>query len=84
MRNSTKGKRLGAVAAAMVIAGFMLLLVAAAAAGIFQTDSAELLALAVLGVYALLGLAVVIGVIAALCQRLREIRGGEEEDAKKY
>ena len=44
----------------------------------------DLAAAAIIGFYALLGLAVVAGVIAALCQRLREIKGGEEEDAKKY
>ena len=35
-------------------------------------------------VYALAVGAIIAGVVAALCQRLREIRGGEEEDARKY
>ena len=34
--------------------------------------------------YAVIGGAVVAGVLMALAQRLREIDGGEEEDAKKY
>jgi type III secretory pathway component EscS len=36
------------------------------------------------GLYGVLIVAMIVGVVIALCQRLREIRGGEEEDAKKY
>lgn len=35
-------------------------------------------------VYAILGIAIVAGVLRAMVQRLREIKGGEEEDARKY
>ena len=35
-------------------------------------------------VYGLFGAAVVIGVFAAMFQRLREIKGGEEDEARKY
>lgn len=35
-------------------------------------------------VYALLFLAVAVGVVIALVQRRREIKGGEEDEAKKY
>ena len=42
------------------------------------------LATAFLVVYALVVLAMILGVIAALRQRLRELKGGEEEEAKKY
>ena len=34
--------------------------------------------------YLLIGAAVIGGVLAAMRQRLREIDGGEEEDARKY
>lgn len=44
----------------------------------------ELFALIFLLLYGGLIVAVVFGVIAALRQRLKEIEGGEEEDAKKY
>ena len=37
-----------------------------------------------LGMYALIGGAVIVGVLAALTQRLREIDGGEEDEAQKY
>ncbi len=35
-------------------------------------------------VYALILVAIIVGIVAALRQRLREIESGEEEDAKKY
>lgn len=38
----------------------------------------------VLVFYGLLIVAVIAGVLAALAQRLKEIDGGEEEDAKQY
>ena len=38
----------------------------------------------VVGIYCLLVAAVIAGVLIALNQRLRELDGGEEEDAKKY
>lgn len=41
-------------------------------------------ATAFLAVYALAVIAIIAGVVAALRQRLKEIEGGEEEDAKKY
>ena len=41
-------------------------------------------ALGIMALYALLGAAVVMGVFAALVQRLREIKGGEEDEARKY
>jgi len=34
--------------------------------------------------YAAIGGAVIVGVLSAMAQRLREIDGGEEDDAKKY
>ena len=35
-------------------------------------------------VYAVLGVAIIVGVLRAMVQRLKEIEGGEEEDARKY
>lgn len=35
-------------------------------------------------VYAVLGVAIIVGVLRAMVQRLKEIQGGEEEDARKY
>ncbi len=44
----------------------------------------ETAAVVFLGLYALVLLAILAGVIAAMVSRLREIRSGEEEDAKQY
>lgn len=38
----------------------------------------------ILVIYAVVIVAAIIGVVAALKQRLKEIESGEEEDAKKY
>ena len=64
-----------------VLLGLVLLPVLMPLLGIGIMDGAAAVAL---GLYALALLAVIAGVIAALRQRLREIDGGEEEDAKKY
>ncbi|MBO5796898.1 MAG: hypothetical protein J6R77_00945 [Clostridia bacterium] len=42
------------------------------------------IAVGVLLLYAALILAVIVGVLVALRQRLKEIESGEEEEAKKY
>jgi len=44
----------------------------------------EMLALGFLLIYGALIIAVILGILFALRQRLKEIEGGEEEDAKKY
>ena len=44
----------------------------------------EMLALGLLLIYGALIIAVILGILFALRQRLKEIEGGEEEDAKKY
>ena len=41
-------------------------------------------AIMILLLYAGCIIAVIVGIVAALNQRLREIEGGEEEEAKKY
>lgn len=41
-------------------------------------------AVGIMIVYAVLAVAIVLGVLRAMVQRLREIQGGEEEDARKY
>ena len=44
----------------------------------------QLVLMLAFGLYSLMIVAMIVGVLMALRQRLREIRGGEEEDAKKY
>ena len=82
MQNDIKKKQGALIAAIVVIA------VAVAYLAIFTfglLDSCESVVLAVvIGVYCLLIVAVIIGVMVALRQRMKEIDSGEEEDAKKY
>ena len=81
-----RGKRKGSILSAAVIllwlAGLILAvaLTALEAARAGECGAAALL----LALYGVLGGAAVIGVVLALRQRLREIDGGEEDDAAQY
>ena len=83
MRNSTK-KKIAPIAVAAVavllLAGVLLWMVLPLLRLTWGASEVT----AFLAVYAIIVLAVMGGIIAALCQRLREIKGGEEEDARKY
>ena len=88
MRSSSerRGKRKGSILSAAVVllwlAGLILAvaLTALEAARAGECGAAALL----LALYGVLGSAAVIGVVLALRQRLREIDGGEEDDAAQY
>ena len=82
MRKTTE-KRAGAILAAVVVAAFMGLLAVVMLAGYFGSGTDGSATVMIL-LCALIYLAIAVGVIAALFQRLREIRGGEEDEAKKY
>lgn len=84
MRKTTRGKGFfGAVVVTVLVAALMLLLTVALVTGYFggRTDA---FATAIILFCAFLYLAVAVGVIVALFQRWKEIRGGEEDEAKKY
>ena len=84
MRKTTDGKGFaGAVVITVLVAGFMFLLTGAMLAGYFG-ENPEPFATGVILFTAFLYLAVAVGVIVALFQRWKEIRGGEEDEAKKY
>ena len=51
---------------------------------LFGASYGDAAALGFLIVYILIIVAIIIGILVALHQRLKEIEGGEEEDAKKY
>ena len=81
MQNGTEKKRKGLAAAIAALVMVVILgLTALEETAVFGIH----LATAFLVVYALVVLAMILGVIAALRQRLRELKGGEEEEAKKY
>ena len=81
-----RGKRKGSILSAAVVllwlAGLILAvaLTALEAARAGECGAAALL----LALYGVLGGAAVLGVVLALRQRLREIDGGEEDDAAQY
>lgn len=82
MRKSTKGRgpvivaALGTVVVALLFFGSLL--------WVMLEEEPIPAVIGIMAVYAILGIAIIVGVLYAMVQRLREIQGGEEEDAKKY
>lgn len=88
MRKTTKKKLapvLIAVVAAVFLGGFFFLPLIIALSAYAETGfAAEFFIPFSMICYALIGVSIIVGVLLALRQRLREIDGGEEEDAKQY
>lgn len=84
MRKTTKKKIAPVVITAAVVLYLTPLIAIVLALAGFLGRREGLPALFFLLGYALLGGAVVVGVILALNQRLREIDGGEEEESSRY
>ena len=85
MRDNTSRKKIAAVVVAILVILYMGPLVGvslAAVAGL--AGEGMLCVLPFLLLLAVLGCGLIVGVLLALAQRLKEIDGGEEEDAKKY
>ena len=84
MRSNTK-KKIAPVVIAILVVVYVLPLVAmvAYAAGLLGSEGGWGV-LPFLLLYAAVGGAVIVGVLAAMTQRLREIDGGEEDEASKY
>lgn len=85
MPNNTKRSSgaLGAVLAATGTALVVILFVGSLLRTMLR-DGAVPAAAGIMIVYGIFGAAVVIGVFAAMFQRLREIKGGEADEARKY
>lgn len=83
MRNTTKKKR-GPILSAAVIIAVLGIYLAVLLFPILGEALGDAVLLELLVLYGLILIAVIVGVLAALGQRLREIEGGEEDDAKKY
>ena len=79
-------KRIGSIMAALFVLFCVLPLVIGSvfAAVAFIRGGECFAAILFLLIYGVLGGAVVIGVLLALRQRLKEIKGGEEDDAAQY
>lgn len=85
MRGNTDRSR-GALGAVIAAAGTALVVVLfiGSLLWVMLEEGPVTAAVGIMIVYGLFGAAVVIGVFAAMFQRLREIRKGEEENARKY
>ena len=85
MQNTTKDRvRRGAVISALVVIGLLAVYLAVVLFGLLTETMMPLLAVGILLVYAVIIVAIIVGVLAALRQRLKEIEGGEEDAASKY
>lgn len=83
MRNTTKKKWAAIVCTVAVILVLAVYLGGLLFAGL--SEEQDMLSVwLILGVYGAGIVAVIVGVVFALSQRLKEIEGGEEEDAKQY
>lgn len=83
MRDTTKKKRASILSAAVIV-GLLGIVIATVLVPLVRETYGDGIAIGFLVVYGLVLVAVIVGVLAALGQRLKEIEGGEEEDAKKY
>lgn len=79
-----KSKKKAPIICAAATVGLMVLYLAVLLFTLVSEAHGEVLALVVLLFYGCGIAAVIVGVLAALRQRLREIESGEEEDAKQY
>ncbi len=85
MQGDTKNrKRIAPIICAGVVIALLLSYLTIFLYPVLGAEVGDGLAIAVLIICALSLLAVIGGIILALRQRLKEIEGGEEEDAKKY
>ncbi len=85
MQADTKNrKKIAPIICAGVVIALLLIYLMILLFPVLGQEIGDGLAIAVLIICALSLLAVIGGVILALRQRLKEIEGGEEEDAKKY
>lgn len=84
MQKNTK-KKIAPVIVAVLVILYMgpAVAMAAYAAGLIGTEAGWGI-MSFLALYMLLGGAVIVGVLAAMAQRLREIDRGEEDEAEKY
>lgn len=87
MRENTeyeKKKKRGAWICAGIVVAFVLLYFGMTLLPLINDSFGDGLAIGFLLLYGLIIAVIVAGVLLALHMRLKEIEGGEEEDAKKY
>ena len=83
MRKNIDKKRAAIIYAAVAV-GIMLIYIAIVVFAVLSEAMGDIAGLFFIGIFVTVFLAMIVGVLFALRQRIREIDGGEEEDAKKY
>ena len=85
MRSDTKkSKKIAPIICAIVMIALLGVFLATILFPLIGEVVGEALAVGFLLIYGGVIVAAIVGVVAALRQRLQEIEGGEEEDAKQY
>ena len=88
MPNNTRGRGPSRAAPVLIavgaVAGLLVLMFLLPIGLLFAQAGETMASVVFLVLYTLVGVILIVGVIAALVQRLREIKRGEEEDARKY
>ena len=85
MRKNTNGHGLlGAVLAAVLVVSWIGVVIAFLFTALSGGAGVETTLFILMGIYLLVGLAIAGGVCYSLYQRWQEVKGGEEDEAKKY
>ncbi len=85
MQKSIKKKKyIGSMVSAAVMIGIMGVILAILLVPLLMENLTETVAVLILGFYALMIIAIIVGILLALRQRIKEIEGGEEDAASQY
>lgn len=85
MQKNTKGHGLGGAAVVTIIVAVLALLMGGVFLfACFDLDMTSWLGIGIMLVYVLGAFAVAVGVVVAMIQRVKEVQGGEEDEAKRY
>ena len=85
MQKSIKKKKyIGSMVSATVMIGIMGVILAILLVPLLMENLTETVAVLILGFYALMIIAIIVGILLALRQRIKEIEGGEEDAASQY
>ncbi len=84
-RNTDKRvKKIAPIICASLVIGILVLYLSIVFGPVLSSAYGDFAGIIVLLLAGVIWICVIVGVIIALRQRLKEIEGGEEEDAKKY
>lgn len=79
-----KSKKNAPILCAVIMIAFLAIFIAVILFPLLGESYGDVAAVGFLVIYCLIIVAIIAGILVALHQRLKEIEGGEEDDAKKY